>query len=436
MRRSGIVLSEAQRSELRELRGSTDERLRDRAEIVLALGDGLRVDEVARRVGTSKNTVTKWKRRYLEGGVAALRSLHGGGPSPADGIADLQGRIREALATNRSEPWTREGLAEEVGTDVARLGRELTRMGVTLSRATRWEIAAPTAASARTSCLAGLFLSATERCLVTCVSEGALDVGGGAVVTRDRLLAEALAPAEGLTLEDALWTAADHVGDPGRRRPTTMAEFLASVASGLPSGAGVAVRAVALAAGPPRWGGKAPVGLSWQQAADEAEWDAAARSLLGQFGPDAAPVTEGIARLCGALLPSTDPFVWVRGATAAAPAEEAAARDVGPGADAGGYATVEDALAAVVGDGAAADVDVSIIVVARTGDGIEWRHVEPPEPMPAEPASFGSAGSVVASFDAAERPLLLLRDEAGRQAAELWLDASKKKSARAASAAR
>lgn len=437
MRRSGIVLSEAQRAELRELKASTDERLRERAEIVLALGDGLKVDEAAKRAGTTKNTVTKWKKRYLEGGIGSLRSLHGGGPAPSDGIEDLQGRIREALATKRSEPWTRETLAEAVGTDTSRLGRELTRMGVTLSRTTRWEFPAPTAASARTSCLAGLFLSASERCVVTCVSDGELDVVGGAVVTRDRLLAEALAPAGDLTLEDALWTAADHVGDPGKRRPTTMAEFLSSVASALPKDA--AIRAVALVAEAPRWGGKAPVGLSWCEVADAPSWDAAARSLLGQFGPDAAPVLEGIARLCGALLPTTDPFVWVRGATEACAADARACVDANCGSHADDpaaarFATVEDALAAVVGGGGAG-VDVSIIVVANTGDGIEWRHVVPPEPMPGDAPCFDSADSVVASFDAVERPLLLLRDEAGRQAAELWLDASKKKTARAGSTA-
>ena len=432
MRRSGIVLSEAQRSELRELEASADERLRERAKILLALGDGLKVVEAARRAGTTKNTVSKWKKRYLEGGVGALRSLHGGGPAPADGISDLQGRIRELLATKRSEPWTRASLAEAAGTDSARLGRELTRMGLTLERATRWEISAPTAASARTSCLAGLFLSASERCIVTCVSDGALDVGEGAVVTRDRLLAEALGPAEGLTLEDALWTAADHVRDPGRRRPTTLAEFVASAASALPSGPGSAVRAVALTSDPPRWRGKAPVGLSWSQVADDAAWDVAAQSLLGQFGADAAPVLEGISRLCGAMLPATDPFVWLRGATAAEGAADGGTTSACTDRPAGGYATVEDALAAICGDAAGDGVDVSMIVVTRSRDGIEaWRRVEPPEPMPAGPASFDSAESVVASFDAAERPLLLLRDEAGRQAAELWLDASKKKTARA-----
>ena len=381
--------------------------------------------------------MSKWKKRYLEGGAGALRSLHGGGPAPADGIPDLQGRIRELLASNRSEPWTRASLAEAAGTDESRVGRELTRMGLTLERATRWEISAPTAASARTSCLAGLFLSASERCIVTCVSDGALEVGEGAVVTRDRLLAEALGPAEGLTLEDALWTAADHVGDPGKRRPTTLAEFVASAASALPTGPGSAVRAVALTSDPPRWRGKAPVGLSWSQVADGAAWDVAAQSLLGQFGADAAPVLEGVSRLCGAMLPATDPFVWLRGATEGAAVSGSTAATGATGADgpstvAGGYATVEDALAAICGDAAGDGVDVSMIVVTRSRDGIEgWRHVAPPEPMPAGPASFDSAESVVASFDEAEGPILLLRDEAGRQAAELWLDASKKKTARA-----
>ena len=185
MGRSGIQLGEAERRELRELEASSDPRIVTRARIVLALDEGLKVDEVVRRVGTNKNSVTKWKKRYLEGGAEALRSSLGGGPAPADGIVDLQARIMEILDTKRDIRWNRKLLAGELGVTEARVGRELGRMGITLTRATRWSIPAPTGAAARTACLAGLFLSASERCLVVCVSDGALDVGEGAVGNLD-----------------------------------------------------------------------------------------------------------------------------------------------------------------------------------------------------------------------------------------------------------
>ena len=43
-----------------------------RARIVLLAGDGLGTGEIVTRTGASKPTVIQWKRRYAEGGIAAL----------------------------------------------------------------------------------------------------------------------------------------------------------------------------------------------------------------------------------------------------------------------------------------------------------------------------------------------------------------------------
>ena len=139
MRKSGIVLDAGQTSELNALADSPDEELAKRARIVLKLGEGRSIRAVAETEGTDKNTVSKWKGRFLKGGVQALASAHSGGRAPADGVADLQGEIRRRIDTKGIEHWTKRSLAEDIGVDESRVGRELGRMGVTLDRRTRWE---------------------------------------------------------------------------------------------------------------------------------------------------------------------------------------------------------------------------------------------------------------------------------------------------------
>jgi transposase len=51
---------------------TTSQRLAMRSQIVLLLGTGLSVRDVARKLDRARQTVDLWRRRYLEGGCAAL----------------------------------------------------------------------------------------------------------------------------------------------------------------------------------------------------------------------------------------------------------------------------------------------------------------------------------------------------------------------------
>lgn len=434
MRKSGIVLDAGQTSELNALADSPDEELAKRARIVLKLGEGRSIRAVAETEGTDKNTVSKWKGRFLKGGVQALASAHGGGRAPADGVADLQGEIRRRIDTKGIEHWTKRSLAEDIGVDESRVGRELGRMGVTLDRRTRWEFPARSGAETRCSCLAGVFLSPSERCVVVCTAESPIEGAGGTVVTRSRRLAGALSGADGdLTLADALWTAADHAGDPGRRSPKTMASFLSDVALALPSGPGFGLHAVALAGDSPAWRGKAPIGLTMSVVGDAGAWDAAASSLLGQFGPSAvSPVLAGIGAFCDSCLQATEPFVWVRGVVPSGAPDVAAA----PPASAGD--PLAEALSSAVGGATDGDeMDCKMVVVVRAPSGLEYKVVDAPKAFPgAGSFSFSSTDGLMAGFDEMEDPMVALRNEAGRSAAEMFVSAAKKNCIRAASAAR
>ena len=53
-----------------------------RAKIVLMAADGLNNDEIANRLDTRREIVSKWRKRFFEHGVAGLEELPRGGRPP------------------------------------------------------------------------------------------------------------------------------------------------------------------------------------------------------------------------------------------------------------------------------------------------------------------------------------------------------------------
>lgn len=446
MARQKIVLDDAQRAELELMRGSDlDPDLARRADIVLRLADGGKVLGVAADVGVNKDAVTRWKKRWLEGGAEALRTRHGGGPAASADPTGLRVRIEEKLNANPDATWKREALAGELGVPLSMLNRELQGMGVTLERATSWEFEADAGVDSGCACLTGLFLSHGGLCAVSCTSPSRLEPVGGSLTTRDRALAGALG-GEGapIALADAIWAAADHAADPGKKVPRDLRWFVGVAASAPLPGDGALLQAVALDDGSLGWGGTMPRGLSVTLASDAADWESRTESLLAQIAG-----SEGLAaanRLMGAIrayraacLPTTEPVVWTRGAAVADDGRVSVGANAGDG-DAGGgpggrrtFATVEEALASVCDGGG--DVDVCVVVAAKCGDEYAYAPVTPPIPMPpADAFSFSDAEGLMAGVGAAEEPMVALRNEVGKAAMEMLVAAAKKNSTRAASA--
>jgi transposase len=54
-----------------------------RARIVLMAADGLGNDEIAARLGTRREVVSKWRKRFFEHGIAGLEERPRGGRPPA-----------------------------------------------------------------------------------------------------------------------------------------------------------------------------------------------------------------------------------------------------------------------------------------------------------------------------------------------------------------
>src|ERR1700739_2040103 len=71
---AALAITPGARKELERLvrSGKTEQRVVLRARIVLGAADGKSNNALARELGTSRPTVLDWRRRFAEGGVAAL----------------------------------------------------------------------------------------------------------------------------------------------------------------------------------------------------------------------------------------------------------------------------------------------------------------------------------------------------------------------------
>lgn len=88
---------ERERLERRVRRQTATRREVFRAQVVLLAAEGLRNDEIAERLGTARETVSRWRKRYFEEGEAGLRDRpRSGRPrafSPSGGRRDQGPRL-------------------------------------------------------------------------------------------------------------------------------------------------------------------------------------------------------------------------------------------------------------------------------------------------------------------------------------------------------
>jgi transposase len=104
-----------------------ERRLVDRAQIVLAAGEGRPASEIAERVGCGTETAKRWRARYEQNGLDGLRDSPKSGRPPTHG-ADVRARLIALACTRppdtaeglRRERWRYEELAEQVGMSVSR----------------------------------------------------------------------------------------------------------------------------------------------------------------------------------------------------------------------------------------------------------------------------------------------------------------------------
>jgi putative transposase len=144
-----------------------------RAQMILQMANGESNSAVARRFRVSRPTVTMWRTRYREAGIAGLHNeLKSGRPRSTDDeqIATL---INTALKTRPSGKthWSRRSLAEATGLSPTTVHRYLTLFGVQPHRTRSFKLSTDPFFIEKVRDIVGLYLNPPEHALVLCVDE-------------------------------------------------------------------------------------------------------------------------------------------------------------------------------------------------------------------------------------------------------------------------
>lgn len=154
--------------------GTTEQRLVERAKIILAAADGQTTEAIAERMKTRPARVSKWRVRFARKGIEGLQdSPRKGAPCRYD--EDTERRILGVL----DEPppkgfaaWTGSLVAKRLG-DVSpdQVWRVLKRHGIHLQRRRSWCVSTDPQFAAKAADIVGLYLDPPENAVVICVDE-------------------------------------------------------------------------------------------------------------------------------------------------------------------------------------------------------------------------------------------------------------------------
>ena len=143
-----------------------------RARIVLASSDGEGVRQIARRLEVTPTTVCQWRERYLEQGLAGLKTR----PRPGRPRLISDAKERAVVAKTLSKPktvthWSCRSLAKEVGLSPATVHRIWRKYDLQPHRTTTFKFSQDPAFDRKLADVVGLYLDPPEKALVLCVDE-------------------------------------------------------------------------------------------------------------------------------------------------------------------------------------------------------------------------------------------------------------------------
>jgi transposase len=145
----------------------------ERARIILACLEGKEIQQVARELGVSIPTVTKWRRRFALWGLRGLRDqLRPGKPAKYD--ATFRNRVL-ALLEQPPPPgmshWDGPAVAEKLGSSVYAVWRVLRREGIYLQRLRSWCVSTDKEFASKAAEVVGLYLSPPVNAVILSVDE-------------------------------------------------------------------------------------------------------------------------------------------------------------------------------------------------------------------------------------------------------------------------
>jgi transposase len=170
-----IELTSEERAQLEAWarRRTTAQALAQRSRIVLLAADGLKNTEIARRLGTGRPMVTKWRTRFAE------RRLDGLVDEPRPGrprtVTDeqVEAVVIKTLETTpkNATHWSTRSMAAEVGLTQNAVLRIWQAFGLQPHRQDTWKLSKDPLFIDKVRDVVGLYLNPPERAVVLCVDE-------------------------------------------------------------------------------------------------------------------------------------------------------------------------------------------------------------------------------------------------------------------------
>ncbi len=143
-----------------------------RARIVLAAADGERTSVICRRLGVSRPTVSQWKKRYTDQGVAGLDdAARSGRPKTVDDVRIIAATLEPPPQRLGVTHWSTRLLASHLGIGDATVARAWRKYGVQPWRRGTFKFSTDPQLEAKVRDVVGLYLNPPEKAVVLCVDE-------------------------------------------------------------------------------------------------------------------------------------------------------------------------------------------------------------------------------------------------------------------------
>lgn len=171
-----IQLSAAKIDELESLlrkKSTIAQGIAERARIILLAGEGLPNAEIAARLGVHRNVVSKWRRRFLDGGIAALQDGTRSGRPPGNPPAT----IKKVVETVCGRPpkghgrWSHRLLAKKLKMPLATIGRILRAHDLHPHRLRSFNFSPDPDFGDKLLEVVGLYMSPPDNAIVLCMDE-------------------------------------------------------------------------------------------------------------------------------------------------------------------------------------------------------------------------------------------------------------------------
>ena len=170
-----LVLSAEQREQLESLvrRRTTAQALALRSRIILACADGGDNTRVAERLGVRRQTVGRWRLRFIQSGVDGLFDEPRPGAPRKIGDATVEKVVTLTLESQPKDAthWSTRALAKKTGLSRSSVARIWRAFGLRPHRSESFKLSTDPLLIEKVRDIVGLYLNPPDRAVVLCVDE-------------------------------------------------------------------------------------------------------------------------------------------------------------------------------------------------------------------------------------------------------------------------